>query len=67
MAKMKMAVEGMSCEHCADRIRRALAEEGVILLGINLAKKEIEIEPQTTDISRIVDTISDLGFTAREL
>ena len=67
MATMKFAVEGMSCEHCVSRIRNALSEAGAVLVGSDLAKKEIEVDPGNADLPLIIDTISDLGFEARKL
>ncbi len=64
---MKLAVEGMSCEHCVSRIRNALSELGATLISADLAKKEIEIDLQGAQLSAIMEAISDLGFEARKI
>jgi copper chaperone len=43
--KKTFHVEGMSCEHCAERVKNALMQiEGIKSVAVNLKKKEVKIK-----------------------
>lgn len=67
MAKEKVAliVEGMSCIHCENRIKKALGKlDGVSNVSVDLKSKEVLVEhdPEITDISVIRYAIIDQGY-----
>lgn len=58
-----LKIQGMSCGHCENRVKNALAEIGVTVVEISakedMAKVEINDESM---IDEIVDAIEDAGY-----
>jgi len=66
--KKVIRVEGMSCEHCAEKVKSALMEiEGVKSVAVNLKKGEVKIK-YILDISdnTIVKAVSEAGYQVVE-
>ncbi len=66
--KKVIRVEGMSCEHCAEKVKSALMEiEGVKSVAVNLKKGEVKIK-YILDISdnTIVKAVSEVGYQVVE-
>jgi Cu+-exporting ATPase len=65
--KAVIPVTGMSCANCAVTIEKGLSETpGVESARVNFAseKASIEYDPSQTDLGKIKDTISELGYGA---
>lgn len=60
----KIAIEGMSCQHCVRHVREALEElAGVKTAKVNLESKTAEVElDQDVDDEKIKAAISDAGY-----
>lgn len=58
-----LKIQGMSCGHCENRVKNALAELGITVVEISakedMAKVEINDESM---IDEIVDAIEDAGY-----
>lgn len=67
--KMKIGIEGMSCEHCAARVEKALKElEGVKKVKVNLKKKNAELQSDT-DLSseKVKAAVEDAGYQVTDI
>ena len=61
--RMRIEIEGMTCEHCARSIHRALMEvEGVESAEVDFRKGEAIVAGHRFDIEAIAATIEDLGY-----
>ncbi|HEX9896140.1 MAG TPA: heavy metal translocating P-type ATPase [Dehalococcoidales bacterium] len=64
-SKVSLPITGMTCTNCAATIEKGLAEtEGVENASVNFAseKATIEYDPGKVDLTKIKDTISELGY-----
>ncbi len=58
-----LEIRGMTCEHCAGTVRRAIAESaGVQAAEVNLASGTAEVRGQGYDIVAIRNSIEELGY-----
>jgi copper ion binding protein len=67
--KKTLEVRGMTCKHCVKKVHKLVSRfEGVSDVSANLQRMEasFECDPQRTDVARIVNTINEFGYTARE-
>ena len=58
-------VEGMSCSHCENSVKRAVgALDGVDKVEVDLKGKKVTIEfdPEKVSVVTIKDTIEDQGY-----
>src|SRR5690554_4969998 len=63
--EMKVAITGMTCAACANRIEKGLRKlDGVENANVNLALEtsSIEYDPEAIDIDAIQQKIIDLGY-----
>ncbi len=69
MKKTTLTVTGMHCASCSTLINRALNKvDGVIKANVNLTtnRATIEFEETKTDINRLISTIKNKGYDAKE-
>jgi copper chaperone CopZ len=65
MQQLTMAIQGMSCGHCSDKVRRALAGlEGVRVEHVEVGSATVAYEPAIASPERIVGAIAALGYGA---
>ncbi len=58
-------VDGMHCEHCAKRVKKAAeAAANVSSAVVNLEDKNCVVTHENADINGIINAINELGFTA---
>lgn len=67
MAKEKMTftVEGMSCSHCENRVKKALGGlAGVDAVSVDLPGKQviIEADPTLAQREKVIETIEEQGY-----
>jgi copper chaperone CopZ len=66
-AQLKLAIDGMHCQGCADRLARALGKlEGVEVRSVQLGAAELAYDPARRSSEEIRAAIAKLGFQARE-
>lgn len=60
-----LKVEGMSCQHCVDTVKKAVEKTtGVKSAQINLKEKTVVVEhDESADIHEIKNAIEDEGFS----
>lgn len=67
--KITIAIEGMSCASCAQKIEKTLKKtDGIISANVNFATEKVSLEynPSQIRISQIKAVIVDLGYKALE-
>ena len=65
MTAVTLDIRGMTCEHCAESVRRVLSEqEGVAKVRVNLEKGEAEILGRSLDPAALAAAVERLGYTA---
>jgi len=65
MTQETIKVEGMSCEHCVMRVKKAIeGVEGVRKADVDLQKKQavVEFEEGKTNPEKIKDAIKEAGY-----
>jgi len=65
----KVYIEGMSCEHCAKRVEKALlAVTGIHTAQVDLDKKVAMIEVvDILDEAKIKEAVSEAGYTVTRI
>ncbi|HEX3029291.1 MAG TPA: copper chaperone CopZ [Clostridia bacterium] len=61
-------VEGMSCSHCENSVKKAVGElNGVFSVAVDLKGKRVTIEfdPDKVSVDTIKDTIEDQGYDVK--
>ena len=64
-----LQVEGMSCSHCENRVKKAVGElGGVHTVSVSLADNTVTVEfdPETVALPLIVETIQDQGYDVKK-
>lgn len=62
MAHFILDVPDMSCQHCVNRISRALEGLGLTEFKVNLENKTVEAD--TDDIENVIETLDEIGYEA---
>jgi copper chaperone len=61
-------VEGMSCSHCENNVKKAVGTlDGVGSVAVDLKGKKVTIEfdPEKLSVDKIKDTIEDQGYDVK--
>lgn len=68
IAKKKVSVEGMTCEHCRDRVERSIDEIDGAAGKVNLKKKEalVSMEREVSD-EEICEAIEKAGYKVTDI
>ncbi len=62
---LRLRVRGMTCSHCAESVRGALAQcDGVMQVHVNLAAGTASVAGQQLEAERLVEAVARLGYTA---
>lgn len=59
--KKKIYIEGMSCEHCVKRVKKALEAAGAKGLHVSVGLAEGEFKPEISD-EDLRNIIEDTGY-----
>ena len=60
---MRLTIDGMTCEHCAGSVRRALTESrGVETARVDLKKGEAVVTGGDLDVSLLIEAVESLGY-----
>jgi Cu+-exporting ATPase len=62
--KKVLTVEGMSCQHCAKRVKEALeAVSGVAKAEVDLGKKRADVEGEAIVEAALRAAVEDVGYS----
>lgn len=65
MTPLALSINGMSCGHCLNAVRRALSETpGVSVESVRIGRAEVQYDPAVTTPDRIVSAVTDAGYEA---
>jgi copper chaperone len=65
MTRLKLTIEGMSCDHCLRAVRGRLERiAGVTLNAVAIGAATLDYDPATTSVDDIQEAIADEGYTA---
>ena len=65
MTPLTLHVEGMSCGHCLNSVRRALSElAGVEVQSVAIGQAKVGYDPTAIDPDRIAAAIRAVGYPA---
>lgn len=68
MAKVELKVEGMSCEHCVARVKKALEGiEGVRVAEVTLEPGRAVVEGEDLDAKALSAVVEDTGYAAHPM
>lgn len=64
--KIKLNIEGMMCEHCANAAKQALSEvAGVESVKVDLKKKSAKVKcDDSIDTALLIKAVADAGYKA---
>jgi copper chaperone CopZ len=66
MATLKLAITGMSCDHCVSRVTKALASvPGVDVRQVTVGHATVDYNGQPESLAAIVQAVDDAGYEAR--
>jgi copper chaperone len=68
MSTIKLSIEGMSCQGCADSLTRRLTNEpGVSNFTVSFERKSADVEYDATKISEtgLSEVVKEAGFSVR--
>ena len=62
-----LSVEGMSCQHCVNRVKKYLETVGTDV-SVDLEEKKAKFDAESdVDMNTVIKDISEFGFTAKEI
>lgn len=62
-----LSVEGMSCQHCVNRVKKYLETVGTDVY-VNLEEKKAHFNARSdVNMETVIKEISEFGFTAKEV
>jgi len=65
---VSVSIDGMTCNHCASAVRRALLElPGVVSVEVDLKKGEALVAGDGMDLSRFTAAVGALGYKVRSI
>jgi copper chaperone len=63
MERATMRIDGMSCGHCVNAVRGALAElPGVEVEDVAIGSATVSYDPARTDAAKLVEAVRDAGY-----
>ena len=67
MKQLELEVAGMSCGHCVNAVREALAAvPGVIVEGVNIGTASVSFDETKATVGDLVDAVSEAGYEASQ-
>lgn len=67
MEHLKLAIEGMSCEHCVRAVEKALDRDGVARRSVQVGSAELDYDPNRVQPETLLAAIGEEGFPAKAL
>jgi len=68
MERITLKVSGMSCGHCVQAVRKAIAGvEGATLEDVAIGSATVAYDAARTTVGALVDAVADAGYEAQEV
>ncbi len=66
MTSLTLRINGMSCEHCVEAVRRALASlPGVQVEAVQIGQARVRFDETATNPTALAAAVSDAGYSLR--
>jgi copper chaperone len=63
MSDTEIKIDGMSCNHCVARVKKALdAIDGVASSEVEIGKADVTFDETKTSLDKIKETINSTGY-----
>ena len=63
MENLTLQIDGMSCDHCVSRVKKALSGlEGVEVRKVEVGSAEMSYDPSRVAPDRILEAVDRIGF-----
>ncbi len=62
MQKIKILIDGMTCQHCVKRVTQALENAGVEEADVDIGMATILFDENKTNLEKIKRAIEDAGY-----
>jgi len=63
MKKVEFLIEGMSCKHCVDRVKKAIEVlKGIVSIDVSIGKALVEYDESVVGASEIINAIQKAGY-----
>jgi len=65
MARIVLHIEGMTCGHCLNAVRQALAvAPGVKVESVRIGRAEVDYDERVTSPAEVAAAVADAGYRA---
>jgi len=65
MTALALAINGMSCSHCLNAVRRALSDTpGVAVESVRIGRADVQYDPALTTPEKSAAAVTDAGYEA---
>jgi copper chaperone len=65
MTRLTLQIDGMSCGHCVEAVRRALvALPGVEVESVEIGQARVRFDKTATSAAALTGAVSDAGYSA---
>jgi copper chaperone CopZ len=65
MTPLALSINGMSCSHCLNAVRRALSDTpGVTVESVRIGRADVQYDPAVTTPDQIAAAVTDAGYEA---
>ena len=65
MTPLALNINGMSCGHCLNAVRRALSDTpGVTVDSVRIGRADVQYDPAVTTPDKIASAVTDAGYDA---
>lgn len=66
--RMKLEIDGMSCQHCVHAVRSALEDlDGVEVRDVAIGTAELSVDSSKSDAAKIEAAVAEEGYQVREI
>ena len=66
MAHVTIGIDGMSCGHCVQAVKKALDKvDGVTEAEVRIGAAEVNYQPDKADLGKIREAIEDAGYMVK--
>ena len=63
MTPLALSINGMSCGHCLNAVRRALSDTpGVTVDSVRIGRADVQYDPAVTTPDKIASAVTDAGY-----
>lgn len=63
MTQLTMKISGMSCGHCVESVKKALARvDGVTVERVAIGEATVNFDPAVTNPSAVTEAVEDDGY-----